>query len=226
MGRRKRARETQRQRENKTFSVSACECGGYFASIDKRRLEREREKGKEISFRLSEPVSQNLGTRKIFSLLCFETEKKRTRRVEKNTGETRELLSLCPPRHQQISPPRVPVIITSPSPFPSSCIGRKLGSCRCCTIRTRSSPSSSESRISMISIFFFFVCVRFSNFNSLYKTPRAFALEKRCSLSLSLSVTHKNARRTTTTCLCVLSSLRVCLCVCVYVSARYVLYSG
>ena len=36
-----------------------------------------------------------------------------------------------------------------------------FGSCRCCTIRTRSSPSSSESRISIISIFFLCVCAVF-----------------------------------------------------------------
>ena len=41
-------------------------------------------------------------------------------------------------------------------PFPSSSrIGRKRGSKFCCTIRTRSSPSSSESRISITSTMIF-----------------------------------------------------------------------
>ena len=141
---------------------------------------------------------------------------------EKKTPARRELLflSLCPPAINK-SPPRVPVIITSPSPFPSSCIGRKFGSCRCCTIRTRSSPSSSESRISIISILCVCVYVRaVFKFNPLYETLSLYARfrSRKAVLSFSHSHTH-NARRTTTTSLCILSFLCVCLCVCV--SARY-----
>ena len=62
--------------------------------------------------------------------------------------------------------------------------------------------------------------MRFSNFNSLYKTPRAFALEKRCSLSLSHTHTHKRAARDDDLSLCSFFLVRVF--VCVYVSARYV----
>ena len=64
------------------------------------------------------------------------------------------------------------------------------------------------------------MCVyAFQNFNSLYKTPRAFALEKRCSLSLSHSHTQRAAHDDDLS-LCSFFLARVF--VCVYVSARYV----
>ena len=65
---------------------------------------------------------------------------------------------------------RVPVITTSPSLRPSSSTGRTSCSFCLCTIRIRSSPSSSESRSSMTSTIFFALRSRSSFL--LASTPR------------------------------------------------------